>query len=389
MTTGVLERGTPTPHGRLVFVPVDGRRLITPTRDLLDDLPSQAAIEQVLEDLQVARHYGHIPRAADWVLVACLASLRTEFNTLAPGRNKASDGSIGDTAHAASSSDHNPDETGATPYEDSDNINEVHAIDVTAAGPWPLGLTMQDIIDVIVAEHRAGRDDRLQNIIYNRRIISRSWGWDSWHTYTGSNAHTQHAHFSARYTTAQESDTSPWGVAALREPAPQEDDVSVQDVLDAFDKPEMGDKLANLINTRPGLKRAVAQAVLGFDPGKNADGTIPIGAVQNPADADGTNPTVGPNWGLNRAIVAATVGYQVRDRVDAVAAAVTPIGQAVAKILTNVQADDEESAQILAAIEATRLGNPDQSAEDIADALRTVLGERAAEVGALLAGPGA
>ena len=46
---------------------------------------------------------------ASWILVPCLVSLRSEFNKLAPGRDKASDGSIGDTAHQQESSDHNPD----------------------------------------------------------------------------------------------------------------------------------------------------------------------------------------------------------------------------------------------------------------------------------------
>ncbi len=60
-------------------------------------------------------------------LVPSLARLRTEFNQLNPGRDKASDGWIGDAEHQANpTSDHNPDERGA-----------VHAIDVDNTGPWP------------------------------------------------------------------------------------------------------------------------------------------------------------------------------------------------------------------------------------------------------------
>jgi hypothetical protein len=147
---------------------------------------------------------------ADWILVPCLVSLRSEFNALAPGRDKSSDGSIGDAAHAGSSSDHNPDETGSTPYEDADNINEVHAIDVDS-DLRKSGWTMQRCVDIVVGRHRSGADDRLQNVIYNRRIASRSWGW-TWRDYTGSSPHTEHAHFSSRYTTAQESSTRPWGL---------------------------------------------------------------------------------------------------------------------------------------------------------------------------------
>jgi hypothetical protein len=147
---------------------------------------------------------------ATWILVPCLVSLRTEFNRLAPGRDRASDGSIGDAAHRNESSDHNPDETGRTPYSDADRINEVHAIDVDddlRRSGWSMG----KCLEIIITRHRSGRDDRLQNVIYNRRIWSRSWGWTA-RAYTGASAHTEHAHFSSRYTTAQESDTRPWGL---------------------------------------------------------------------------------------------------------------------------------------------------------------------------------
>jgi hypothetical protein len=147
---------------------------------------------------------------ASWILVPCLVSLRSEFNALAPYRDKASDGSIGDLAHSQSSSDHNPDETGRTPYEDADSINEVHAVDVDK-DLRKSGWSMTKAVEIIVVRHRQGKDNRLQNVIYNRRIWSRSWGWTA-RAYTGSNAHTQHAHFSSRYTTAQERDTRPWGL---------------------------------------------------------------------------------------------------------------------------------------------------------------------------------
>lgn len=148
---------------------------------------------------------------ASWVLVPCLGALRTEVNRLAPGRDQRSDGSVGDLAHQDSSSDHNPDETGETPYEDADSTNEVHAIDLDASGPWPAGWSMERIVQTVVMRHRNGLDDRLQNVIYKRRIWSRSWGWTQ-RAYTGKNAHTEHAHFSARYTTAQERDTRWWGI---------------------------------------------------------------------------------------------------------------------------------------------------------------------------------
>lgn len=147
---------------------------------------------------------------APWILVPNLVSLRNEFNSLAPLRDKASDGSIGDTAHAGSSSDHNPDESGVTPYNDSDNVNEVHAIDVDA-DLRKSGWSMQKAVQIVITRHRNGQDNRLQNVIWNRRIWSDSWGWVA-REYTGSNPHDKHAHFSSKYTSAQEADTRPWGL---------------------------------------------------------------------------------------------------------------------------------------------------------------------------------
>lgn len=178
---------------------------------------------------------------ASWILVPSLVSLRGEFNKLAPVRDKFSDGSIGDTSHAAGASDHNPDETGNTPTKDADDINEVHAIDVDVELN-KAGWSMQRCVDIIVGNHRAGRDDRLQNVIYNRRIASRSWGW-TWRDYTGTSPHTEHAHFSARYTTAQEGDTSPWGLLEAEEGT----GVSKQDVIDALKSAEGRSALASAI----------------------------------------------------------------------------------------------------------------------------------------------
>ncbi len=160
---------------------------------------------------------------AGWVLVSCLQCLREELDLLAPRRDKKSDGALGDRAHAAAgTSDHLPDEEAvALRAKDSDNLNEVHAIDVDQDGPWPAGWSMERIVQTIVLNHRAGRDNRLQNVIYRSRIWSASWGWTA-RKYTGANDHSHHAHFSARYTTAQERDTRPWGIATPAKPAQEE-----------------------------------------------------------------------------------------------------------------------------------------------------------------------
>jgi hypothetical protein len=162
--------------------------------------------------------------SATWIVVPCLLALRDEFNTLAPNRDRGADGTIGDPRHQEESSDHNPDETGNTPFEDADNVNEVHALDVDSTGPWPAGKDLDSRVEIIRLRHQRGLDDRLQNIIWRGRVASRSWGWE-WRTRDGV-GHFDHAHFSARYTTAQENDMRPWGVI-------EEDDVSAADVWNA------------------------------------------------------------------------------------------------------------------------------------------------------------
>lgn len=150
---------------------------------------------------------------ASWVLVPALTALRAEFDKIAPGRDKSSDGSIGDDAHSTRSSDHNPDETGATPDEDSDAKNEVHAIDVDK--DLGSGLTMQAVVDYLVSECRKnnpnGKDrGRLKYIIFNGYI----WDAPGWSkvAYTGSNPHDKHAHFSCEYDSEYSEDASPWGL---------------------------------------------------------------------------------------------------------------------------------------------------------------------------------
>lgn len=145
---------------------------------------------------------------ADWVLIPCLVALRTEINFIAPYRDKASDGSIGDTAHQQETSDHNPDETGSVPIHDADHINEVHAIDVDN-DLRESDLTMEKIVQFLLGRCRSGAERRLRYIIWNKRIWSASSDWVQ-KTYTGPSPHTEHAHFSASYETALEASTASW-----------------------------------------------------------------------------------------------------------------------------------------------------------------------------------
>jgi hypothetical protein len=155
-----------------------------------------------------------------WVVSPSLLTLRDEFNDVSPGRDKGADGTIGDTNHT-STSDHTPDEdSSALRNKDADNKNEVHGLDTDSSGPWPGCSTpaqnkawFDGKVKKIVANHKAGRDDRLTYVIWDGQIASAAHGW-IWRTYTGSaDPHINHAHFSGGYGTAQESNTSrPWGV---------------------------------------------------------------------------------------------------------------------------------------------------------------------------------
>lgn len=145
---------------------------------------------------------------ADWILIPCLRALFMEFDRIAPRRDKASDGSIGDLAHQQEVSDHNPDETGSVPIHDADKVNEVHAIDVDD-DLNESDLTMEKVVQFLLGRCRSGLEKRLRYIIYNRRIWSASSGWVQ-KTYTGASAHTEHAHFSASYETALEASTASW-----------------------------------------------------------------------------------------------------------------------------------------------------------------------------------
>ncbi|MBU2669438.1 hypothetical protein KOI35_38590 [Actinoplanes bogorensis] len=145
---------------------------------------------------------------ASWILVPCLVKLRSEFDMIAPNRDKTSDGSVGDSAHSAEVSDHNPDETGNVPIRDADKINEVHAIDVDVDLRTP-GLTMEQVVQFLLGRCRSGAETRLRYIIYNRRIWSASTSWRQ-QAYTGANPHDHHAHFSSSYETNREASQVSW-----------------------------------------------------------------------------------------------------------------------------------------------------------------------------------
>jgi hypothetical protein len=141
-------------------------------------------------------------------LVPCLVQLRTDVNGLCPGRDKTTDGWIGNPAHQASVSDHNDDEVGRVPIRDADSKHEVHALDLDV-NLRTAGLTMEMIVQHVVSRCRTGAERRLRYVIYNRRIWEASNGWRQ-RAYSGDSPHTGHAHFSASYDSLHEASTASW-----------------------------------------------------------------------------------------------------------------------------------------------------------------------------------
>lgn len=145
-----------------------------------------------------------------WRVAASLDVLLAEIDDHAPDRNRASDGSIGDAAHATRSSDHNPwVKVGAT--------GVVRARDFThdPAG----GLDCQVLADRLADMIRTGAHPALGDgayIIWRSRIFSRSRVDEGWRWYgdwsSGRNPHDKHLHLSVAYLAAGFDSTAPWGV---------------------------------------------------------------------------------------------------------------------------------------------------------------------------------
>lgn len=118
-----------------------------------------------------------------WTLAPSLRKLRAEVDERWPRRNKASDGTIGDTAHSRRKSEHNPDGNGV-----------VRAIDITV--DKPNSPTADEIRRAAIG------DSRVHYVVSDGSIWSRTYGW-SRRKYNGSNPHRGHVHISIRNNTSE------------------------------------------------------------------------------------------------------------------------------------------------------------------------------------------
>ena len=146
-----------------------------------------------------------------WRVAKSLEVLLSQWNAAHPDRSKASDGSIGDAAHAARTSDHNP---WVGPASDGKMI--VTARDFTHDPAHGADA------DQLAAALVASRDPRIKYVIRNRRMCrsyskfvdGREYAAWEWAPYDGDNPHTKHVHVSVASVETLYDRTTQWKLTA-------------------------------------------------------------------------------------------------------------------------------------------------------------------------------
>lgn len=139
-----------------------------------------------------------------WRLAKGLVTLFDQVDNAFPGRNKSSDGTIGDTAHQATTSDHNP------------HSGVVYALDITHDPVH--GVDTYKMFD----QFQAAKDERIKYVISNRKIMSgtgqNNTAWEK-RPYNGTNPHDMHIHVSAKDVPTGDK-TTPWDISTDHVPPP-------------------------------------------------------------------------------------------------------------------------------------------------------------------------
>lgn len=138
-----------------------------------------------------------------WRAAKSLLKLRDQVNQQAPGRSKASDGTVGDASHQSRDSDHNP-------WIIDGAYGVVSALDITHDPAHGCN------VDVLAANIIQSRDGRIKYIIRSRKIL-RSYpkngrpAW-TWQSYGGDNPHDKHIHFSVKSDKANYDSEKAWAI---------------------------------------------------------------------------------------------------------------------------------------------------------------------------------
>lgn len=183
---------------------------VVPQVHAANDIPREEQSHHPADDEEAKVEIGELPTRAlgapQWRVAQSLQVLKDQVDRLAPNRSKASDGSIGDAAHASRSSDHNP-------WVIDGNIGVVTARDITHDPNS--GCDANAIAESI----KASRDARVKYIIWNKRIASSSpiggqpaWAW---RPYNGANPHNKHIHISVLPEKSAYDSTAAWAVEVL------------------------------------------------------------------------------------------------------------------------------------------------------------------------------
>lgn len=165
-----------------------------------------------------------------------LDQLVAEVNTVAPHRSKTlgPDGWLGDTAHQARASRHNPNDAGVVCAQDITHDPaggcDIHTIARALVTRYRVAYERGARTS---EEYRAhGLNPDLEYVISNDQSAGRSTGW-VWKAYQPTNAarnqHRKHAHFAVgrgpdSEPTGPYDDTDPWGITRPAQ-LPEEDDM--------------------------------------------------------------------------------------------------------------------------------------------------------------------
>lgn len=282
-----------------------------------------------------------------WQLTKGLQNLRAQANARWPNRDHASDGTIGDAAHQAETSGHNPDDTvGSRPAwgGDADTDPEVRAFDMDSDLREP-GTSAQMLVDHL--RSLPGLSSVIRYMIYDHKMYHSRDGFAPT-AYTGASGHEEHIHFEGAWSQYADNNTTfDFKFGEVGEMALSKDDADV------------------LLNRLAERLRSQSKLVAPTD-----DLVVQMRAVVWQYQGGGLG-------GAPSALMA--------------------LGQVVAQVGALVKAtplDDDDKAELQAAIEAAGvrtaqdvlagLVQAGRSDSDVASALRAALGDRAPVIGALL-----
>lgn len=141
--------------------------------------------------------------AGRWRVAASLIELAQQVDKEWPLRRTNYDGTLGDTAHQARESDHNPNIADGS-------VSVVTAIDITE--DLAVGLDMGEMFELL----RMSRDPRIKYAIHQGRMFSsypaHGFAAYRWRTYSGPDMHLGHGHLSVQPTKALYDDQSQWAI---------------------------------------------------------------------------------------------------------------------------------------------------------------------------------